>query len=392
MTAPRRSRLRAATLVLAVVGVVLAGEPGLATAGAAPSRSVAARPHVPQACSVAKKLASWSLSRLAAQTLGTAAREDDVDSLAEEVSIGIGGIVLFGSFAPAELGQELAVLVARAPGDVKPVVMTDEEGGLVQRMPNLVGSIPAARTMGATMSPAQIEALATEVGRRMRAAGVTMDLAPVLDVDGGVGPNARDPDGTRSFSADVAVASADGLAFASGLERAGVIAVVKHFPGLGGVSGNTDVGPAATIPWRRLERTGLLPFIKAIDAGAEAVMVANASVPGLTSVPASLSAVVETGLLRGRLHFQGLIVTDALSAVAITATGLTVPQAAVAALRAGADLLLYQEPAGTTASVTKEIVHAIVGAVGSGELTRAQLVAAVSYVLAAKRVDLCANR
>ena len=81
------------------------------------------------------------------------------------------------------------------PGGVKPLVMTDEEGGLVQRMANLVGSIPAPRTMGATMTPAQIEALAMLAGRRMLAAGVTMDLAPVLDVDGGVGPTARDPDG-----------------------------------------------------------------------------------------------------------------------------------------------------------------------------------------------------
>ena len=356
--------------------------------GAAPAGS---GPPYSRSCTNASKLATWSTSRLAAQTLAVATEEDDVSSATHEVSIGIGGVILFGSVAPFDLGSQLAALELHAPGGVKPLVMADEEGGLVQRMANLVGSIPAPRTMGATMTAAQIEALATQVGRRMLAAGVTMDLAPVLDVDGGVGPNDRDPDGTRSFSANVAVAARDGLAFAAGLERAGVIAVVKHFPGLGGVSQNTDVGPATTIAWGRLERTGLIPFVDAINSGFGAVMVANASIPGLTAQPASLSSAVETSLLRGRLHFKGLIVTDSLTAGAITATGLTLPQAAVAALRAGADLLLYQASTGDVDATTNGVVHGIVAAVAGGELSRSQLVAAVTYVLAAKKVGLCAK-
>jgi beta-N-acetylhexosaminidase len=170
-----------------------------------------------------------------------------------------------------------------------------------------------------------------------------------------------------------------------------VVPVVKHFPGLGGESQNTDVGPATTLRWSLLEKTGLVPFVDAIDSGVPAVMVSNASIPGLTSRPASLSAVVETSLLRLRLHFKGLIVTDALTAEAIVATGLTLPQAAVAALSAGADLLLYQVSGPRTAATTNQIVHAIVQAVATGELSRSQLVAAVSYVIAAKKVDLCAR-
>ena len=122
--------------------------------------------------------------------------------------------------------------------------------------------------------------LALRVGRRMRAAGVTMDLAPVLDLDGGPGPNARDPDGTRSFSPIEKTASAAGLAFAAGLQAAGVVPVVKHFPGLGGATGNTDLMAAAMLPWSSLQRNGLLPFAAAVRAGVPAVMVANASVPG----------------------------------------------------------------------------------------------------------------
>ena len=147
--------------------------------------------------------------------------------------------------------------------------MTDEEGGAVQRMANLVGSIPSARTMGATMTSAQIQALATTVAQRMRAAGITMDLAPVLDLDDGNGPNDRDPDGTRSFSLNANTTAADAAAFAAGLAAGGVIPVVKHFPGLGQATANTDVKPATTLPWTTLEHAGLLPF-KSRDRGGRA--------------------------------------------------------------------------------------------------------------------------
>ena len=141
------------------------------------------------------------------------------------------------------------------------------------------------REMGATMTPAQIRLLATGLAKRMRAAGVTMDLAPVLDVDGGQGPDNQDPNGSRSFSADEKTASADGLAFAAGLQAGGVVPVVKHFPGLGGASGNTDVTPASTPPWSTIERVGLVPFENALDVKLPAVMIANATIPGLTRAP-----------------------------------------------------------------------------------------------------------
>src|SRR5437588_4730747 len=205
-------------------------------------------------------------------------------------------------------------------------LMTDEEGGVVQRIANLVGSTPSASHMGATMTPAQIEQLAFGLAQRMRADGVTMDLAPVLDVDGGQGPNNVDADGTRSFSANTATASNDGVAFATGLRNGGIVPVVKHFPGLGGTIGNTDVTTAATQSWSALQSVGLPPFEAAIAAHVPAVMVADATVPGLTNQPASVSPAVINGILRGRLGFQGLVITDSLSAVALSASGYTVPR------------------------------------------------------------------
>lgn len=365
--------------------------PSTATVGGSRVRISPLAPSVTSspACSTAAVLAGWDLPRLAAQTLAVPAREADLAAVDPEVASGAGGVVLFGSAAPAALAARLASLAALAPGGVKPLVLTDEEGGSVQRMANLVGALPSAREMGSTMSPAQIEHLALVVGRRMRAAGVSADLAPVLDLDSGPGPNARDAIGSRSFGAVPRVSTLDGLAFIRGMEQAGVLPVVKHFPGLGGASGNTDLTAASTLPWRTLERSALLPFEAAIRAGAPALMVTNASVPGLTTFPADISAAVVTRVLRESLGFNGLVLTDSLSTPALSAVGYPVPRAAVAALRAGADLVLFTPAASQVATVTAETVQAITAAVRTGLLPYPRLLSAVTRVLAAKHISLC---
>src|SRR5207302_8825331 len=154
-------------------------------------------------------------------------------------------------------------------------------------------------------SAAQIQASGTQVGRNMYANGVNMDLAPVVDVDGrNVPPGATNPDGWRSFSGNTAVVTRDGIAFMNGLRSAKVIPVLKHFPGLGGSTGNTDNGAAQTLPWSTLKQVAIPPFAAAINDGAPAVMVSNATVPGLTTLPASLSPAVMPAL-KITLHFQG---------------------------------------------------------------------------------------
>ena len=192
-------------------------------------------------------LGTWSLERRAAQLVVVPVEEDAVLSVRTLVTEGTGGIILFGSDAPSTLPADLAAL-RRAAGDVPPLVMVDEEGGEIQRMANLVGDMPWPRTMAATLTRAQTRALAEQVGRRMRAAGVTMDLAPVIDLSDGPGPDDAHPDGPRSFSISPSVAAAYGIAFAQGLRDGGVIPVYKHFPGLGQATYNTDSGPASVPP------------------------------------------------------------------------------------------------------------------------------------------------
>ncbi len=340
-------------------------------------------------CTTAGVLATWTVQRLAAQTVVVPVDESNPGGVASEVASGAGGVILFGAAAPANLGALLAALARSAPDGVAPLVMTDEEGGAIQRMANLVGDIPSARQMGATMTAAQIQALATQAGQRMRAAGVTMDLAPVLDLDAGAGPSDSDPDGTRSFSAVESVAQADGLAFGAGLRAGGVVPVVKHFPGLGESSGNTDVVAASTLPWSTLQGAGLLPFTAAVRAGLPAVMVANATVPGLSALPASLSPAVMTTVLRGQLGFDGLVLTDSLSAVSVSAAGYSVPRAAATALAAGADMVMFNGSAAAVPSLYAQTVQAIAAAASGGALSRARLENAALHVLAAKQLSLC---
>ncbi len=374
-----------AFLVVAGAGTVVAIE------AAKPSQHVAP----PPACTTGGVLATWPLGRLVNQTIVIPADETDVPALAPAARDGYGGAILFGTSAPAGLGSQLRQLRGEVPGHLGLLVMTDEEGGGIQRMANLVGSMPWPSEMGATMTPAEIQALARRVGTKMARYGVDVDLAPVVDVDGrAVEPGASDPDGFRSFSGDVKVVSADGVAFLKGLLQAGVIPVVKHFPGLGGATGNTDDGPGDTRPWSDLV-TGAIPaFEAAIKAGVPAVMMSNAIVPGLTgTAPASLSFAAVTRELRQRLGFRGLIVTDSLSAGAIldSPLSLSVPAAAVLALEAGDDMVLFG-PTGSMAgdlAVAAGISKAVREAVTAGRLRRSVVTAAVSEVLAAKNVSLC---
>jgi beta-N-acetylhexosaminidase len=333
----------------------------------------------------------WSTRRLAAQTIIVPAQETEVATVDTEVARGAGGVILFGSNAPANLGSQLAALRGLVPGHLGLLVMTDEEGGGVQRMANLVGSLPWARYMGRHWTRTEIRTRVAKVAIRMARYGVNTNLAPVVDVDGrDVPPGPTDPDGWRSFSGRTSVVTRDGLAYLHGVQAGGVIPVLKHFPGLGGASRNTDYGTAYTRPWSTLQTAGLPPFVAGIRAGAPAIMISNAIVPGLTRLPASLSpAAIRRELIR-TLHFGGLIITDSLSAGAIAQAGFHVPRAAVHAIRAGADMIMYNAatPAGALRKF-RAIIAAEVAAVTHGTLARTRLTAAARAALRVRHIDTC---
>ncbi|MEU6667967.1 glycoside hydrolase family 3 N-terminal domain-containing protein [Streptomyces sp. NPDC046727] len=396
---PRRAQNARRLSAAAVAAMLLAGCGAAApkasphpSGPAAPSRSpasIAPDRAVPAACTNSTKLAGWSNRRLAMLTIAVPVSEASVSDVTSEVSAGAGGVLLFGSKAPSDLGSRLTVLKSHVPGHLGLLVMTDQEGGGIQRMANLVGSLPWAAYMGTHWTPAQIQQNVTKVATKMSAAQVNMDLAPVVDVDGrNVAPSKTNPDGWRSFSGSTSVVSAAGVAYMNGLRAGGVIPVVKHFPGLGGSSYNSDFGPARTLPWSTLQKVGIPPFTAAIKAGAPAIMVSNNIVPGLGTNPASLSPTVISSELRGKLGFKGLVVTDSLSAKAISAAGFSVPSAAVQALRSGADMVMF-DLGSNVSSQTSAIATAITNAVTSKHLARSRLIDAAGHVLAVRHVNLC---
>lgn len=338
------------------------------------------------------KPCDWSTGDLAAQVLVVPIDSSSVAAAAPAVVAGAGGVILFGAKAPQDLGSQLAKLVGQAPGGRPPFIMADEEGGAVQRLTNLVGKVKSAREMSDTLSAKEIKQEGNTLGMRLKELGVTMDLAPVLDLDSqAVTPGKANAVGTRSFGGDPAKTSQNGVAFAEGLQKAGVIPVVKHFPGLGGsVGGNTDFSAAQTVPWPQLQQEGLVPFKEAIKAGLPAVMTANATVPGLTDKPASISPEV-VQVLRNDLGFKGMIVTDTLTAGAFSSFKYTPEKAAVAALQAGASLLLYGSGNKAPMDQFNSMIAAITAAVDAGELSRDTLVKATNVVLKAKKQKTCGS-
>ena len=323
--------------------------------------------------------------RLVGQMLIVRMESTATESLRERVRGGeIGGVILFPPEGadPAALGSQVRALrrAAAGAGAPAPLVAIDQEGGEVERLPDLPPERSAAEMASGGERLARTEGRAT--GRALGELGIDVDLAPVLDVPAVDGAFIA----SRAFSADVAEVAALGVAFATGLQSAGVAATAKHFPGLGLATANTDLGPSAIEASRRDLLAGLEPFRAAIDAGVELVMVSNAVYPALDPErAASQSRRIIEGLLRERLGFAGAVITDDLGAGGLTGAGLDEAEATVGAARAGADLLLTALSDGTTAH------RALLRALRAGELDRERLLASCARSTA-MRERLAARR
>ena len=299
---------------------------------------------------------------------------------------GVGAFVMYGQPAAGSgptIMSGLAALYndARAAGRVYPWVSTDEEGGSVARLSNVIGALPTARSMAANWSLATVQAVMKAQAQAMWNLGVTMDLAPVLDT--ALSTNTVADENDRSFSYDPNIAGAYGTAFMNGLRSGGVVPVGKHFPGFGQASANTDLGPAVDPPLSELESRDLIPFQQAISHGLPVIMITHASVPGLTgTVPASLSPATYQ-FLHNTLHFNGMTITDSLSAGAISGYGYAQPAAAVQAVESGADMVMINS------AQWQPTLNALQSAVSSGALPMSRVNQAVSRILTAKALSVC---
>ena len=251
----------------------------------------------------------------------------------------VGGVILFARNIESpeqvwELTRDLQREALAATG--RPLLLAvDQEGGRVQRLKAPFTLIPAARDLGATSTPDEVERLARQVARELALVGLNVNLAPVLDV----ARSPACPQWDRAYSSTPETAANYAVAAIRGYMSGGIIPVAKHFPGLGDTLVDShEILPLAQSgdPQREVD---LLPFRQAVAAGVPMVMTAHLAVPEWEARPATLSPVALQEWLRRRLGFDGVIITDDLEMGAI-ATKLPAPQGAQEALAAGADLLL----------------------------------------------------
>jgi beta-N-acetylhexosaminidase len=267
-------------------------------------------------------------------------------SLLDQISAGqAGGVIFFGENITS-LGQIAAVIhqfqAAHAAGPVRSplLLMTDQEGGIVRRLPG--EPVLSEKQIGASADPAgQAAAAGAGAGQNLAGVGMNLNLAPVLDVYRQAG-NFDDEFG-RSYSMDPGVCAECGAAFITAQQALRIAATAKHFPGLGAatVDQNTDLGPVTLdVPLADLRSIDERPFRSAITAGVRLIMTSWAVYPALDpELPSGLSPAIVGGELRRRLRFRGVTITDALEAGAIAAFG-TPAQCSVLAARAGMDVLL----------------------------------------------------
>ena len=335
------------------------------------------------ACTNADQIAQWPLKRRVAQVLMGAVNTDQgsrvVDEVIQAIAKGmVTGANFLGTDVAGTIGNQLAEAID-AGGQVPPLLAVDEEGGQVQRLSSTVGSVPSAREMSKDMTPDQAQKQGHDIGEAMQKLSLNMDFAPVVDV----GTNAI---GDRTFSDDPEIVTEYAGAFAKGLRKADVIPTLKHFPGLGSATGNTDFQPATTPPLAQLKKKDLVPYEYLLSLDPVTVMFANAVVPGLTDgAPASLSPAAYA-LLRTDYDFDGVALTDSLTAAAISAE-YTIPQAAEKAIAAGADIALWDDL--SQAAVVNKTIRK---GVKQGRITEDRINEAVGRVLKLKVVDLCVGR
>ncbi|WP_210650266.1 glycoside hydrolase family 3 protein [Nocardioides sp. SYSU D00065] len=287
----------------------------------------------------------------------------------------LGGVIAFDSnVVSADHVRAVTTALTRQVRRRWPLFIgVDQEGGVVERLREAATRFPAFMSAGAANDPELTERTYAAGAAELRGLGFTVDFAPDADVTSG--PD--DPTiGSRSASSRPATVAEQVVAAADGFFSAGVLPVVKHFPGHGSVPADSHLTlPVQTKTLDQLEASDLVPFRRAVEAGLPAVMVGHLDVRAVDpKVPSSLSRAVVTGLLRDDLGFGGLVVTDSLEMAAVT-RGRDPGRTAVQAIRAGSDVLLMPPSPALARS-------ALVRAVRAGALPRRRLEQAAARQIA----------
>ena len=371
----------------------VSGAPTAAAASARPAATQASpSPQAPEPLSCAARV----FSRMtAAQRAGQLFMVGIAGSPGSEVARAVAayhlGSLLFGTTTAASLTElrqvtaaDQALASATATARVRFFIAADQEGGEVQRLrgPGFA-AIPSAVTQG-ELAPGTLKREAVGWGRELRQAGVNLDLAPVMDVvpPGTAGRNQPIGALRREFGSDPQTVAAHGVAFLRGLRQAGVAATAKHFPGLGRVTGNTDLTAGVVDPVTASGDPYLGSFQAAIDEGVPFVMVSLASYPRIDPRHlAVFSSRTMRTLLRTRMHFGGVIISDDMGAAAAVASPSPAARA-ISFLNAGGDMILSVSLPAAAAMDT-----AVLSKMKRDPVFRTAADAAVMHILVAKQTN-----
>src|ERR1700733_2518012 len=337
----------------------------------APATSSSAKP-IPPAKPACGDPAALPAREKLAQLLMVGVRDGD-DAKAVVTTYHVGGIFI-GSWTDLKMLGPNLVKDLSASTALPVAVSVDEEGGRVARLSKLIGPAPSARVLAQTHTPNEVYGMALDRGHRIRGLGITVDFAPDVDVT-----DAPDDTviGDRSFSPDPQKVVEYACAYARGLRDAGLLPVLKHFPGHGHGSGDSHTGSVVTPPLDQLQNDDLVPYRTLVTAPPVGVMIGHLQVPGLTgNEPASLSRAAVQLLRSGTGYngpaFDGPVFSDDLSSMAAINERYSVPDAVLRTLQAGTDVALW-----VTTDEVPAVLDKLEKALAAGELTMAGIDASV---------------
>lgn len=329
------------------------------------------------------KLAAMTLEQKLGQMIVAGIDGTKIDDQAKSLIADqfIGGFILYKPNIESveQTTKLLNDLKAANRSNPAPLLLSvDQEGGRVNRMPASLVAVPASRDIAKSGDSGKARSIGAAIADEVRSIGFNVNFAPVLDIDS----NPKNPViGNRSFGPTADVVTDFGLEEMAGLRSKQVIPVVKHFPGHGDTSVDSHLElPVVEKTADQLRKLELVPFAKAIQSGADMVMVAHILLPQLDpDRPSSLSPKVITDLLRGELGFKGVVITDDMTMGAIL-KHFDLGQAAVQSVKAGSDIVLVAHEY----AQAKKALAALKQAVQSGDISEETIDNSVYRILALK--------
>ena len=302
---------------------------------------------------------------------------EEINTLVNDLDVG--GIILFSrNIENSNQLKKLTEDINNINKNIPLFISTDEEGGRVSRLPNDTTKFKSAKDIGDKGDTNYAYENGMNLGRTLKEHNINMDFAPAIDIYSNPKNTVI---GDRAFGTDEKIVSAMGIATMNGLKREGVIPVVKHFPG----HGDTDIDSHFDLPvvnksLKQLENFELVPFKEAIDKGCDAIMVSHILVEKIDSKnPATLSKNIIYKLLREKMNFKGVVITDDMHMKAIS-NNLSIEEASVKSINAGSDIILI----GSDIDITKSVIEKIKLAVKNNNITEDRIDESVYRILTLK--------